>query len=120
MLETGPQKLGRQQHRHQSPQAERALSNSVLDSAFLKIALWVLWSKLCFGFFAPSCACYLWIEFIENKVYRPWRDEMMKIGVGLSGGLLEDATANHFFMSMQAKGTVQESFNVSLMQLMQT
>ena len=45
---------------------------------------------------------------------------MMKMGVGLSGGLLEDATANHFFMSMQAKGTVQESFNVSLMQLMQT
>ena len=87
---------------------------------FFQIALWVPWSKLCFGFFAPSCACYLWIEFIENKVYRPWRDEMMKIGVGLSGGLLEDATANHFFMSMQAKGTVQESFNVSLMQLMQT
>ena len=117
MLETGPQKLGRQQHRHQSPQAERALSNSVLDSVFF--ALWILWSKLCFGFFAPSCACYLWIEFIENKD-RPWRDAMMKMGVGLSGGLLEDATANHFFMFMQAKGTVQESFNVSLMQLMQT
>lgn len=47
MLETGPQKLGRQQHRHQSPQAERALSNSVLDSAFF---------KLHFGFFGPSCA----------------------------------------------------------------
>ena len=41
---------------------------------------------------------------------------MLKIGVGLSGGLPEDATANHFFMSTQAKGTSQESFNVTLMQ----
>ena len=48
MLETGPQKLGRQQHRHQSPQAERALSNSVLDSVFF--------FKLRFGFLGPSCA----------------------------------------------------------------
>ena len=29
---------------------------------------------------------------------------MSKLGVGLEGGLLEDATANHFFMALQSRG----------------
>ena len=48
--------------------------------------------------------CWRFVPPSPNKVYRPWRDAISKAAVGLSGGLLEDATANHFFMAMQFRG----------------
>ena len=48
--------------------------------------------------------CWRFVPPSPNKVYRPWRDAISKAAVGLSGGLLEDATANHSFMAMQFRG----------------
>ena len=38
--------------------------------------------------------CWRFVPPSPNKVYRPWRDAISKAAVSLSGGLLEDATAN--------------------------
>jgi hypothetical protein len=35
------------------------------------------------------------------EVYHAWRDAFDKIGVKVEGGLLEDASSNHFFMAVQ-------------------
>ena len=48
--------------------------------------------------------CWRFVPPSPNKVYRPWRDAISKAAVSLSGGLLEDATANHYFMAMQFRG----------------
>lgn len=49
--------------------------------------------NLLFKYFLNAC-----------QASRTWKDEISKVRVQPSGGLLEDATANHFFMCMQERG----------------
>ena len=36
---------------------------------------------------------------------RDWRNHIPALGVKLEGGLLKDDTGNHFFMTIQRRGT---------------
>ena len=44
------------------------------------------------------------VNVYKTHVYHGWREHMPKLGVKLEGGLLEDASGNHLFMSMLHQG----------------
>lgn len=85
MRQTWPESMGGDQYRHPHQETE-------CDLTMLTLRLCVLFeSAKCCG--SQICA-----------VYHDWRSCLDRIGVVLEGGLLEDSSANHFFMSLQHRG----------------